>query len=541
MKELCTSIKSVIDASLDAALLFDIDGNLLYKNLRAIQIFDAGELVEEGSRSSAASFFIFTCEGDRQKMPTWYGLVADVQRNASRKRNDTGCLPAEPDTFDAEAFDIEGKIFPVTVSLATLGGCPCCSINGKEAFSSNESLPLVIAYVRENSDRQQHMVRYLEKEIRRLQSTQSAMDASFDAFISINPNGTILSINKATTSMFGYEPSEMIGKNIAIIMDEKNGRKHSEYIRRYMDTGVKRMIGIRRELEAMHKDGFTFPIELGLVEIKSLYADEVVFCAFVRDVSLRKGHEDNISNKDMLTTALIDASFEPMFLTTSEGTIEMANKAASEVFGYSNAEFMKQNICFICNDKDAKNHDMYIQRYLKTGLTKVMGKKRVLLARKRDGTVFPIELGLREAKLSTGKTYFCGFIRDLSDQNIAEEKLTALLESAFDPMLIVNEEGIIETTNSATSKIFGYSMEELIGENVSILCNDVDRRKHDKYMSRYLATNQKRVIGKERVLAARRKNGATFPIRLGMTEVTIENGSRIFCGFIKDVSICLMS
>ena len=67
--------------------------------------------------------------------------------------------------------------------------------------------------------------------------------------------------------------------DIAMIMNTKDGNRHSEYIRRYIDSGVKKMIGIRRELRAKTKDGVEFPCELGLVELKSQYGEEVVFCA----------------------------------------------------------------------------------------------------------------------------------------------------------------------------------------------------------------------------------------------------------------------
>ena len=177
-----------------------------------------------------------------------------------------------------------------------------------------------------------------------------------------------------------------------------------------------------------------------------------------------------------------------------------------------------------------------MERYLKTGVPHVIGKKRVLIARKRNGETFPIELGLRETELSNGRVYFAGFVRDMTSEKIEEEKLTALIEASFDPMIMVSEKGIIERANSATANVFGYSQGDLQGMNVSSLCNETDGRKHDDYIARYLATGQKRVMGRERELAAKKADGSIFPIQLGLTEVTLANGSRMFCGFMKDVS-----
>ena len=538
-RKICRSIQAAVDASLDAALVLDIDGRIVHENLRATQIFYSGEHILGDGHNKVESFFIF------EDGLTWYDAVGQLKDKDGRDH--------QLHQFDGNGFNGAGN-FPVTVSLAHLNQpngsgepCSCCStvlddemarsfVDRHHRNDAQPQTPLIVAYIRENNDRQQHFVRFLEKEVRRLQSTQSAMDASFDAFIAINPSGIILSVNKAATTMFGWEQDDMIGNNIAMVMNTKDGNRHSEYIRRYIDSGVKKMIGIRRELRAKTKDGVEFPCELGLVELKSQYGEEVVFCAFIRDLSLQKGHEANIQNKDQLTNALIDASFDPVFLVTSNGTIELCNSAASNLFGYSKDEFTGQNIALICNDHDASNHSGYMERYLKTGVQHVIGKKRVLIAKKRNGETFPIELGLKETELSNGKVYFAGFVRDMTNEKIEEEKLSALIEASFDPMITVTERGIIERANSATASVFGYSLEELQGMNVSALCNETDRKKHDDYIARYLATGQKRVMGKERELAARAKSGSIFPMKLGLTEVTLRNGSRMFCGFIKDVS-----
>ena len=541
-RKICRSIQAAVDASLDAALVLDIDGRVVHENFRARQIFYWGEHILEDGHSKVESFFIF------EDGLTWYDAVGQLKDKDGRDH--------QLHQFDGNGFDGAGNTFPVTVSLANLhqpqqngrgAPCSCCStvLDDEMAESFTErhrrndaqpQTPLIIAYIRENNDRQQHFVRFLEKEVRRLQSTQSAMDASFDAFVAINPSGTILSMNKAATTMFGWEQEEMIGNNIAMIMNKMDAGRHSEYIRRYIDSGVRKMIGIRRELRAMTKNGVEFPCELGLVELKSKYGEEIVFCAFIRDLSLQKGHEANMENKELLTNALIEASFDPVFLVTSNGTIELCNSAASILFGYSKDEFLGQNIAIICNDQDASNHNGYMERYLKSGMPHVIGKKRVLIAKKRNGETFPIELGLKETELCNGKVYFAGFVRDKTNEKIEEEKLSALIEASFDPMITVSEKGIIERANSATSKVFGYSVEDLQGMNVSTLCNETDGKRHGDYIARYLATGQKRVMGKERELAAKKADGSIFPVKLGLTEVTLANGSRMFCGFIKDVS-----
>ena len=143
-----------------------------------------------------------------------------------------------------------------------------------------------------------------------------------------------------------------------------------------------------------------------------------------------------------------------------------------------------------------KLHDKYLAAYLKTGVRKAMGKKRELMARKKSGVLFYIELGLSEVYLSNGDRMFNGYVRDLSKQKLAEQMQCALVESSPEAMMQIDEKGKILMVNDAATTIFGYSRDEFMGENVSLIVGGSHAKQHDKYLSRYLATGEKRVSTK---------------------------------------------
>ena len=97
-------------------------------------------------------------------------------------------------------------------------------------------------------------------------------------------------------------------------------------------------------------------------------------------------------------------------------------------------------------------------------------------------------------------------------------------------MLEINEKGTILLANSAATEIFGWTQEELIGANVNLIVGGDHAKEHSKYLARYLTTGEKRVMGKSRELPARKKDGTEFPIELGLTEVVLKDGHRVFCG-----------
>lgn len=113
--------------------------------------------------------------------------------------------------------------------------------------------------------------------------------------------------------------------------------------------------------------------------------------------------------------------------------------------------------------------------------------------------------------------------------------LDAVIENAIDGIITINDRGIIESINPAACRLFRYSPEEVLGKNVSVLMPSPDRERHDSYISNYIHTGQQRIIGIGRDVTGRRKDGSTFPLRLGVSEV-VSDGKRIFAGFIHDLS-----
>ncbi|NLS20438.1 PAS domain S-box protein [Rhizobium sp. P40RR-XXII] len=116
-----------------------------------------------------------------------------------------------------------------------------------------------------------------------------------------------------------------------------------------------------------------------------------------------------------------------------------------------------------------------------------------------------------------------------------EAHLRSILDTVPEAMVIADEAGVISSFSVAAEKLFGYTAEEVCGKNVKILMPQPDRDAHDEYISRYLATGERHIIGYGRVVTGQRKDGSLFPMELAVGEA-IANGRRIFTGFIRDLS-----
>ncbi len=122
-----------------------------------------------------------------------------------------------------------------------------------------------------------------------------------------------------------------------------------------------------------------------------------------------------------------------------------------------------------------------------------------------------------------------------SEMQDKESRLQAIINTAVDGIMTINKRGVVETMNPAAEGLFGYETDEVIGENIKMLMTEPDRTRHDSYLTNYLETGHKKVIGIGREVMAQRKDGSTFPIHLSVSEVVLNNRI-IFTGILHDLS-----
>ncbi|WP_287958827.1 PAS domain S-box protein [Filomicrobium sp.] len=149
-----------------------------------------------------------------------------------------------------------------------------------------------------------------------------------------------------------------------------------------------------------------------------------------------------------------------------------------------------------------------------------------------------LSLGLTATLAYVGCTH-CSILletRRLSENLSAREAhLRSILDTVPDAMVVIERDGTIVAFNRAGIRQFGYEEEEAVGQNVRILMPEPYRSEHDSYLQRYLSTGEKRIIGTDRVVVGRRKDGSTFPMMLAVGEM--KSGDNLFfTGFVRDLT-----
>jgi PAS domain S-box-containing protein len=242
------------------------------------------------------------------------------------------------------------------------------------------------------------------------------------------------------------------------------------------------------------------------------------------------------------TAAILGAAVDGIITIDERGRIESFNPAAERLFGYREAEVVGRNVGILMPEPEACRHDGYLARYMASHRPQIIGIGREVTGRRKDGSTFPMELSVGESR-NGDRALFAGIVRDISERKQAEQalrdseaKTRAILETAVDGILTIDERATILTVNPAAERLFGYPAAEMIGRNVSMLMPEPYRSAHDGYLRHHLDTGERRIIGIGREVTGQRKNGTTFPMELSVGAAVLGQ-TRIFTGIVRDITL----
>jgi two-component system CheB/CheR fusion protein len=142
----------------------------------------------------------------------------------------------------------------------------------------------------------------------------------------------------------------------------------------------------------------------------------------IEDITERKRREEELRESEGRIRAIVDSTVDGIVTIDEGGMVLAFNPAAERTFGYQTAEVIGQNVSLLMPAPYRDEHEGYIERYLKTGVPRIIGKRREVAGRRKDGTTFPMELAVGEYHDGKGLN-FVGIVRDISARKHAEEEL----------------------------------------------------------------------------------------------------------------------
>ena len=226
---------------------------------------------------------------------------------------------------------------------------------------------------------------------------------------------------------------------------------------------------------------------------------------------------------------IFEASKDAIGYATIDGTILLINRAFSELTGFSREELLRMNVRDLVPEQHKKRRDHVVAQVLQTG-EPIEYEIEYL---RKNGSQVPVLITVFSVKREDGKpTGLAAIVRDLTERKHAEEQFRLVVESSPNGLLMVDEQGAIRMVNRQIDQLFGYERAELIGQSVEILVPQHMRSHHAGDRTEFIAHSESRAMGRGRDLFGVRKDGAEFPLEIGLSPVQTPNGMRVLASVV---------
>lgn len=210
------------------------------------------------------------------------------------------------------------------------------------------------------------------------------------------------------------------------------------------------------------------------------------------------------------------------------------NAAAERLWGLKRSEVMGQNVKILVPPHLQAGHDGLINANRQGAKDKIVGTSRDIELERRDGVKLWVNLALSRVK-SGSKVYYTAFVKDVSAEREARETTRQILDQALDAVVSINDQNIITYFNRSAEQLWGYSSDEVVGQNVKMLVPKEFRANHDNFVNANRTTGQDKIVGTSRDVEIERKDGARIWANLSLSKVRA--GEKIFyTAFVKDIT-----
>jgi PAS domain S-box-containing protein len=249
---------------------------------------------------------------------------------------------------------------------------------------------------------------------------RAVVDTAIGGVILIDARGRVLMFNPACERLFGYSADEVIGQNVKLLMPAPYRDQHDRYLQNFHRTGVRKIIGLGREVSGQRKNGSTFPMDLAVGE--AIQDGESIFVGIVHDLTERERVAKALRESAARLKAVVETAVDGVILIDARGRVLMFNPACEKLFKFHAHEVIGQNVKMLMPAPYRAEHDGYLKNFRQTRVPKIIGVGREVTGQRKDGSTFPMDLSVGEA-IQDGESIFVGIIHDLTGRKKTEEQL----------------------------------------------------------------------------------------------------------------------
>lgn len=341
----------------------------------------------------------------------------------------------------------------------------------------------------------------------------------------LDVNGRVSSWNIGAERIKGYSANEIIGQHFSVF-----------YPAEYLSDGLP-----LRELEQalaqgryetedwrVRKDGSRFFAQIVLTPLRDEQGVLQGYAKITRDITLRQRMEDRFRR-------VVEYSPSAIVMINQAGHIEMVNTQTERMFGYIRSEMMGQAVEFLLPQRFRDRHPGMRRAFYDNPSPRPMGAGRELYGLRKDGSEFPIEIGLNPIDTDDGMMVL-SVIVDISERKRLEQLFRQVVQEAPSAMIMVDDKGCMMLFNRQAENTFGYRQDEIIGRPMEILVPQRFRHAHPGLRSSFQVQPEARPMGAGRDLYGLRKDGSEFPVEIGLNPIQTDSGIMVLAAIVDITS-----
>lgn len=239
------------------------------------------------------------------------------------------------------------------------------------------------------------------------------------ALFMVDPNGAVTTWNAGAERILGWREDEIAGLNFSAFYpaDDVSGGKPEADLAAALAEGR-----LTEETWTVRKDGSEFLADITITPLRRADGELRGFAKVIHDVTERRAAERALEKRERHLQSILATVPDAMVVIDEQGTMISFSAAAERLFGYREEEVLGRNVSMLMPNPDRDRHDSYLQRYLETGVPRIIGTGRIVTGLRADGSTFPMKLSVGEA-LTDEQRLFTGFVQDLTERTDFEARL----------------------------------------------------------------------------------------------------------------------
>jgi PAS domain S-box-containing protein len=356
----------------------------------------------------------------------------------------------------------------------------------------------------------------------RKQLFERIFDAAPSAMILTDDDGHVVLVNAEAERLFGWSRDELLGQSVEKLVPAHLRDRHTRLRESFARAPKQRIVGAGRELFALRRDGAELPVEIGLAPIETDRGLYVL--ATVVDLTERHHAEQRFR-------VAVESSPNAIAMVDENGVIVLVNREFERLFGYSRSELLGRVIDDLVPERLRERHPEYRSTFARDPRPRAMGAGRNLFGVRKDGSEVPVEIGLAPIR-SEGGLLVLASVVDITERRRAEDRFRQAVESAPNAMVMVDRRGEVLLANSRAAEIFGYAVNELVGQPVELLVPSRFRDAHPGWRDAFYRDLRSRPMGAGRDLFGLRKDGGEFPVEIGLNPLETPEGTLVLASVI---------